>query len=68
MDNIVEFLTLFGENGLMLIAAVAVGFVISLATGIVAMIFEKFARPWVAGCIVLAIIDTIWTIIQYAGA
>lgn len=68
MNNIIEFLTLFGENGLMLIAVAAVGFVISLVTGIVAMIFEKFAHPWAAGCIVLAIIDTFWTMIQYAGA
>lgn len=67
MSDIVEFLTLFGENGLMLIAAVAVAFVISLVTGAIAMFFDKLARPWVAGCIVLAIIDTLWTIIQYAG-
>lgn len=67
MDNIVEFLTLFGENGLMLIAAVAIGFVISLVSGIILAVFEKAARPWKAGCIFLTIINTIWTLIQYAG-
>lgn len=67
MNNTVEFITLFGHNGLFLIGGVIVCYLIAAISGIIMMIFEKADKPWFAAFITLMVINLIWTLIEFAG-
>jgi len=67
MNNTIEFITLFGHNGLFLIGGTVVCYLIAAISGIVMMIFEKAEKPFVAAFIFLMIINLIWTLIEFAG-
>jgi len=67
MNNVVEFITLFGHNGLFLIGGAVVCWLIAAISGIVMMCFEKAKSPWYAFFATIMVINLIWTLVEFAG-
>lgn len=67
MNNTIDFITLFGHNGLFLIGGAVICWIIAAVSGIVMMVFEKAEKPWLAFFAAIMIINLIWTLIEFAG-
>jgi len=65
MDTFFEFINLYGETGITLIAVSVIGMLISLIAGAVLMVFEKLKQPYRAFGLFLAVINLIVTAIRF---